>query len=625
MREDDDIAGLSGIVSHNDIRHGKVVAAKALAVPGLSQGSKKYVMRYLILCCLILSMSAPLKSRFESKEPTSFTIEKNRAVLLELPFDDQQDFMDASHGFIGTDENLVIRASQDKWIVWDLHTYGFITGDQEDKSVNPSLWRQARLNMNHGLFRVAERIYQVRGYDLSNMDIIEGNSGLIIVDPLFSKETAHAALNLYFKYRPKKPVVAVIYTHSHADHYGGVKGVVKEADVKSKKVSIYAPKDFLEAAVSENIYAGNAMARRAQYQYGPLLPRGVKGQLDAGLGKNLSMGEVTLIPPTHEISQTGEKITIDGVEIIFQMAPDTEAPSEMILYFPQFKALCIAEDATHTIHNLYTLRGAKVRDAMAWWKTLNQSVELFGDNVEVLFGQHHWPIWGKAKIIDFLESQRDLYKYLNDQTLHLLNNGHTMNEVGRLLTLPKSLARKWFNRGYYGSVSHNAKAVYQRYLGWYDSNPSHLNPLLPTASSKKYVEYMGGADAVIEKASEDFNKGEYIWVAEAMNHVVFADPTNERARHLEADALEQLGYQQENATWRNEYLMGAYELRNGVKTVGPTTVSKDSVRAMPLDMYLDYLGICLNAKKAEDKTMAINLHISDTQQDYVLKLPKIPC
>ena len=554
------------------------------------------------------------------KAPTPLTEQKNTKILSQLPFADDTDFLDAKRGFIATDENLIIKDAKDGHIIWDLSPYDFIKGDQVPLSINPSLWRQAKLNMNNGLFKVTDNIYQVRGYDMSNMSIIESKTGIIIIDPLLSKETAKAALALYFKNRPKKAVKAVIYTHSHVDHYGGVKGVINEKDVKAGTVKIFAPKDFLKEAISENVYAGNAMARRAMYQYGPLLPRGATGQIDAGLGKTASLGEVTLIPPTDIITKDGETRKIDGVEIIFQMAAHTEAPAEFILYFPEYKALCIAEDATHTMHNLYTLRGAQVRDATAWWKTLNQSIERFGEKTQVIFGQHHWPIWENARIIDFLSSQRDLYKYINDQTLRLLNQGHTMTEVGNMLELPKSLSDKWFNRGYYGSVSHNAKAVYQRYLGWYDSNPSNLDPLMPADSAKKYVEYMGGADAVIKKAREDFNKGQYRWVAHVMNQVVFADPTNKKARELEADALEQLGYAQENPTWRNEYLMGAFELRNGVDPKGMVVASPDTIRAMPLDMYFDYLGLCLDGKKAEGKNITINLHISDTKQDYVLKL-----
>ncbi|MBV8802361.1 MAG: MBL fold metallo-hydrolase, partial [Gammaproteobacteria bacterium] len=371
-------------------------------------------MRFFYIWIFFLISSLGFASSPTPKEPTSFTLEKNTNSAKQLPFTDKKDFDDAKKGFIATMPNLLIK-KEDGQIVWDLSPYHFIQGDKAPNTIHPSLWRQASINMNNGLFKVTDRIYQVRGYDLSNMDIIEGNTGLIIIDPLISKETAKAALDLYYQHRPKKPVIAVIYTHSHVDHYGGVKGVVNEEDVNNGKVKIYAPKGFLEAAISENVYAGNAMSRRSLYQYGPILPRDPKGQVDAGLGKTTSLGEVTLIPPTDEISQTGETKSIDGIEIIFQMAPHTEAPTEMIMFFPQFHALCAAEDATHTLHNLYTLRGAEVRDAAAWWKTLNKTIVLFGDKTNVVFAQHHWPMWDNPRIIAFLKNQRDLYKFIHDQ------------------------------------------------------------------------------------------------------------------------------------------------------------------------------------------------------------------
>lgn len=554
------------------------------------------------------------------KEASQFTKDKNQAILKELPFNNKKDFEDAQHNFISNTPNLQITDNAGR-IIWSMKDYSFLSREQAPDTVNPSLWRQAQLNMNYGLYNVKDNIYQVRGYDLSNINIIEGKSGIIIVDPLISKETARTALELYYQHRPKKPVVAVIYTHSHVDHYGGVRGVTTPEDVASGKVKILAPQGFLEAAVSENVYAGNAMSRRALYMYGALLPKNEKGQVDGALGKTTSLGEVTLIPPTDLIQKTGEKRVIDGVEMIFHMAPNTEAPAEMLIYFPKQKALCAAEDATHTLHNLYTLRGAQVRDAASWWKTLNDAIEMFASKSDVVFAQHHWPIWGTENIMQYLTKQRDLYKYIHDQTLHLMNQGYTMTEVGNMLKLPKSLSDEWYNRGYYGSVSHNAKAVYQRYLGWYDSNPAHLDKLSPVEAGKRYVEFMGGADAVITKAREYFNKGEYRWVAEVMNHVVFADPSNTAARELEADALEQLGYQTENATWRNEYLMGAYELRHGVpKAPGTQSASPDTLRAMPIDMYLDYMGIRLSSQKAEGKTIVINLNITDKQQKYVLKV-----
>lgn len=559
------------------------------------------------------------ESNGKPKTASQFTKDKNHAVLSELPFTNKNDFEDAKNNFIANTPDLEIKNANNH-IVWSLKNYAFLSA-QVPATVNPSLWREALLNMNYGLYKVTDNIYQVRGYDLSNMDIVEGKTGIIIIDPLISKETAKAALELYYQHRPRKTVLAVIYTHSHVDHYGGVRGVVTPEDVARGKVKIIAPQGFLEAAVSENVYAGNAMSRRAIYMYGALLPKGEKGQVDGALGKTVSLGEVTLIPPTDIITKTNERRVIDGVEMTFYMAPNTEAPAEMLIYFPKERALCMAEDATHTLHNLYTLRGAQVRDAAAWWKTLNGAIEAYASRSDVVFAQHHWPMWGTENIIKFLSDQRDLYKYIHDQTLHLMNQGYTMTEVGNMLKLPSSLANEWYNRGYYGSVSHDAKAVYQRYLGWYDSNPANLDKLSPVESSKHYVEFMGGANEVIKKAREYYNKGEYRWVAEVMNHVVFADPNNMEARYLEADAFEQLGYQSENATWRNEYLMGAYELRNGVpKFAGTETASADTLRAMPVDMYLDYMGIRLDAKKADGKKFIINLNFADKKQQYVLKV-----
>ncbi len=585
----------------------------------------KVLFHSLLLTVLIANANEVIPSTntpeaLNAKEASSFTQEKNQSVLSELPFNNKKDFEDAQNNFISKTPNLMIKNSSGR-VVWSMKDYEFLSSNKAPDTVNPSLWRQAQLNMNYGLYQIKDNIYQVRGYDLSNINIIETKTGIIIVDPLISKETAEAALELYYQKRPKKPVIAVIYTHSHVDHYGGVRGVTTPEAVAQGKVKIIAPQGFLEAAISENVYAGNAMSRRATYMYGALLGKNEKGQVDGALGKTTSLGEVTLILPTDLIQKTGEKRVIDGVEMIFHMAPNTEAPAEMLIYFPKQRALCAAEDATHTLHNLYTLRGAEVRDAASWWKTLNNAIELYASKSDVIFAQHHWPIWGTDNIMQYLSKQRDLYKYIHDQTLNLMNQGYTMTEVGNMLKLPESLSNEWYNRGYYGSVSHNAKAVYQRYLGWYDSNPAHLNPLSPVEAAKHYVEFMGGADAVINKAREYFNKGEYRWVAEVMNHVVFSDPNNTTARALEADALEQLGYQTENATWRNEYLMGAYELRHGVpQSPGTESASPDTLRAMPMEMFLDYLGIRLNSQKAENKKIQINLNLTDKKQQYILKI-----
>lgn len=556
-------------------------------------------------------------------EPSSFTQDLNREVLKKLPFDNQDDFEEASKGFIAPlPDNGIIKNDKGE-IVWNLSAYDFVD-DKSDKvpdSANPSLWRQLKLLRKAGLFKVVDGIYQVRSADLSNMTIIEGKTGIIIIDPLISRETAKAALDLYFANRPKKEIKAVIYTHSHVDHFGGVKGVVTQADVDAGKVQIIAPEGFTEAALSENILAGNVMSRRAMYMYGSLLKPGVDGQLSAGLGLTTSSGETTLILPTYFVKKTGEELTVDGVKIVFLMAPGSEAPSEMLFFFPEFKALAAAEDATHTMHNLYTLRGAKVRDAKAWASYLNQAIEMFGPETEVVFAQHHWPKWGNARVIDFIEKQRDLYKYMHDQSLRLANQGYNMVDLAENLKLPDSLAKEWYNRGYYGSLNHNTKSVYNFYLGWFSGNPSTLHPLATVEASKKEVEYMGGADAILEKAKKDYDQGNYRWAAQVLNYVVFAEPSNTQAKKLLADTLEQLGYQSENGTWRNFYLTGAMELRNGVHPVAAANAaSPDMISAMPIESFFDYLAIKLNGLKAAENPMSINLEIPDQNQKFNLQI-----
>jgi alkyl sulfatase BDS1-like metallo-beta-lactamase superfamily hydrolase len=574
------------------------------------------------IACAALAALSLLSSSASAQSPadaTPATAKANQAVLQALPFANRQDFEDAQRGLVARWPGGVVKAA-DGHVVWNLNTYAFIAGEAPP-TVNPSLWRQALLNMDNGLYKVTDRIYQVRGMDLSNMTIVEGDRGIIVIDPLISTEVAKASLDLYREHRGNRPVVAVIYTHSHIDHYGGVKGVVSEADVRSGKVRVLAPEGFLEHAVSENVYAGNAMSRRATYMYGALLPRSARGQVDAGLGKTTSLGTVTLIPPTDIIRKTGEKRTIDGVDIVFQMAPGTEAPAEMLFYFPQMRALCAAEDMTHTLHNLYTLRGAEVRDAQKWWQAIDYAIHAFGGRTDVIFASHHWPMWGQARISTFMHKQRNLYKYLLDQTLRLINHGLTMNEVAEQVRLPRSLADEWYNRGYYGTVSHDVKAIYQKYIGWYDGNPAHLHPLPPVETAKRYVEYMGGGKAVVERARASYAKGEYRWVAQVLSDVVLAEPDNVEARALEADALEQLGYQAESGPWRCEYLMGAYELRNGVPAShGQGSSSADVLSALTLPMYFDYMGIRLNGPKAEGKHIVLNWRFTDSGEKVALEL-----
>lgn len=574
------------------------------------------------MVCLIVAPSSFCADKdLSPKEAEPATKAANAKVRQELPFSDMNDFIDAQRGFIATLPEGIIRTSTGR-VVWDLTAYGFLSAEEVPPTVNPSLWRQAVLNMNNGLFKVTEGIYQVRGFDLSSMMIVEGFSGIILIDPMSSAETAKAALDLYREHRGDRPVKAVIYTHSHVDHYAGVKGVASDDDAKAGRVKIVAPDGFLDAVISENVFAGTAMGRRSMYHVGATLPRGPRGQVDNGLGKGNSTGQMTLIAPQEEnvIKAPIEVRSIDGVEMWFMLAPETEAPAEMLIWFPGMKALCAAEDMNHLHHNLLTLRGAEVRNARKWWKVINQALDQFSGGTDVMFFAHTWPVWGQENIVNFMKKQRDLYKYVHDQSLHLLNQGYTMVEISEKLKLPRSLSQEWFNRDYYGTVIHNTKAVYQRYLGWYDSNPANLHTLPPEEAAKKYLEYMGSAQAVIAKARQEFKKGEYRWVAQIMNHVVFAEPGNQEAKELQADALEQLGYQAESSLWRNNYLMGAQELRKGVGDKPPTGGSADLQKAMTIDLYFDYMGILLNGPKAEGRYIVLNWDFTDTGERYVLTL-----
>jgi alkyl sulfatase BDS1-like metallo-beta-lactamase superfamily hydrolase len=561
--------------------------------------------------------ASPILAQSKDAEPATRAV--NDIFAKSLPFSDRADFDDARRGFIATLPDGVIAGPGAK-PAFDTKLYAFLQNDEVPATVNPSLWRQAQINAVNGLFKVTDRVYQVRGLDISNLTIIEADNGLILIDPLLSNETSKAALDLYLANRPVKPVIAVIYSHSHADHFGGGKGVMSEQDAASGKVKVIAPDGFMEHAVAENVIAGNAMSRRAQYQFGSALPVGERAQVDTGLGKALSKGTISLIPPNDLIKQAYETRSIDGVEIEFHLVPGSEAPSEMIMYFPQFKLLDMAEDATHNMHNLYTLRGAEIRDGRLWSKYIGETIQRYGDNTDVVVAQHHWPMWGNERIVGFLKKQRDLYKFIHDQTVRLLNEGLTPTEIAEQLKLPPSLANEWFSRGYYGTLRHNAKAVYQFYLGWYDANPADLDPLPRVEAARKQVEYMGGADAVLKRAREDFKTGQYRWVASVTSQVVFADPANKEARELGADALEQLGYQSEAATWRNAYLLGAAELRRGVPKASPSTASADLLKGVSIDLAFDVLGVRLNAARAEGKTIVINWTFSDLNQTYVMNL-----
>ena len=552
------------------------------------------------------------------KPATEKTIAANAAVASTLPFDDQRDEDFASRGFIATMADPVVTGADGR-VVWDFSAYDFLK-QPAPPTVNPSLWRTAAILARHGLFKVSDHIYQVRGFDISNITFIEGETGWIVIDPLLSTEMASAAYDLISSKIGLKPIHAVIYTHSHVDHYGGVRGVVDQADVDAGKVKIIAPEGFTEHAVSENVIAGNAMGRRATFMFGTLLPKGPEGQLSTGIGPALSTGTVTLIPPTDSIAETGQTMVIDGVTLEFQLTPGTEAPAEMNIFLPQWNALCLAENANGSMHNVLTLRGALVRDAKAWADYLGESARLFADRTDVMFTSHFWPRWGRDEIKDYITKHRDAYRFLHNETVRLMNEGYTGEEIAERIALPPVLAREWYNKGYYGTMSHNSKAVYQRYMGWYDGNPSSLNPLPPEAAAKHYVEAFGGADAVVEKARVSFAAGDYRWVVEILKHVVFAEPDHAAARELLADAYEQMGYQAESAPWRNIYLSGAAELRTNERVPLPRSVAIDTVRAMETPLLFDLMAVMIDPEKAEGKTLTVNMVFPEREEAFALTL-----
>ena len=559
----------------------------------------------------------------EGKEPSSHTLELRKKLKATLPFEDSRDFAEAKKGFIAAPPFKKIMADAGH-VAWDMESYEFLLEDKDYSSIHPSLRRQAVLNMAYGLYEVVPgRIYQVRGFDLANISFIKGDTGWIVFDPLTAQETARAALEFINEKLGKRPVVAVVYSHSHGDHFGGVHGVVNDADVRSGKVPIIAPVGFMQHAISENVYAGNAMSRRLQYQYGALVPRNPYGHVDQAIGKNIAAGNTGLIAPTRIVTKDFEEITIDGVKMVFQNTPNTEAPAEMNTWFPQFKAFWGAENITGTVHNIYTLRGALVRDALRWSKYINAALYHFGQDAEVMFASHSWPRFGNDRIQEVLRAQRDIYAHLNNQVLHFANQGVTINQIHNVYAPPQKLQQQWAARSYHGSEMHNSRGVINRYLGFWDANPATLIPLSPEDSAPLYVEMMGGAPKIMAKGKELFEKGKYLHATEILNKLVYAEPKNKEAKKLLADTFEQLGYQMESPSVRNSFLAAALELRSGFpEGVPPTVGGPDLIRAMPTEMLLDFIAIRMDSRKAEKMNLqfVFNLITPDTGQKFVVEL-----
>ena len=552
------------------------------------------------------------------KPASAHTAARNREAAAALPSDDTIEQEEALRGLVGEVEAPRIESESGRK-VWEMESYGFLEGDSPE-TVHPGLWRLAKLTRVAGLFELAPGYYQLRGFDLSNMHVVEGESGIVVIDPLVSSEASAAALALYRCHRGERPVTGLLYTHSHVDHFGGARGVVTEEEIDERGIPVLAPAGFLHHAVSENVFAGTAMGRRAGYMYGALLDRGADGQVGSGLGMTTSLGTLTLIPPDREVGETGQEETIDGVRMRFQLTPGTEAPAEMNVFFPASRVLCIADNLARSMHNILTPRGALVRDPRVWAHYLDEAIELFGQEAEVMFSGHHWPAWGSARIVELLEKQRDLYSYLHDQTLRLLNKGLTGPEIAEQLEPPPGLVSEWHCREYYGSTSHNAKAIYQRYMGWFDGNPAHLWEHEPVGRGRRYVEALGGAEKTLAAVRAAFEAGDYRWAAELGNHLVFADPSNGEARELQADALEQLGYGAENATWRNFFLMGAKELREGVSGTPTATAPRDIVANLSVPQLLDAMAIRLDGPRAGSAEIRIDWVVVDPDSEHALTL-----
>ncbi|MGL4367939.1 MAG: alkyl/aryl-sulfatase [Brevinemataceae bacterium] len=571
-------------------------------------------MRTILLCFLsFILLSCSAGTNKNRKDATQHTKDYQNKVLKSVPFDNITDFENANKGFIANSDGNI--------------SFEFISNQSSPDTVNPSLWRQAQLNNISGLFEVTPGIYQVRGFDLANITFIRGSRGWIIVDPLTSIESARKAVELFRKHKGNDPITGVILTHSHLDHFGGIKGVVSNENMSG--VAIVAPEHFFEEAISENLLAGNVMGRRASYMYGNLLSKDEKGTIDAGLGKGIPVGNPSILRPTQIISKDYQKYTIDGIEFEFLMAQNTEAPAEFMFYIPKYRAASSAEVINHTLHNLSTLRGAKTRNSLLWTESIEKTKQFFNNKVDVLFGSHHWPTWGQENIDEFLNNHGDLYRYIHDQTLRFANMGYTVLEIPEKIQIPKSLSQEFYNRGYYGSINHDIKAVYDFYFGaWWDGNPANLYKHQPEEVAKRYIDFMGGENKVVRMAQKSYSQGDYRWVVEVLNHVIFANPKNQKARNLSADAMEQLGYQSESAVWRAYFLTGALELRNGVQDLPtPKTSSSDMIQSLPISEFFKYLAVRLNPEKADNKNIVVKLVIDNNSylvqvENSVLKFRK---
>lgn len=587
----------------------------------------------LIMFCLVSCNGKNLNLSTEPKDASDYTVKINSAVYDLLNFDDKSEAEFATRGLIDAPEVLELKDENGE-VVWSQKAYSFLHDyEKAPDTVNPSLWENTKNNHVYGLFEVIDGIYQVRGYDMANLTVIKGDTGWIVFDTLMSVECSKAAMQLIEKNLGSYPVKAVVISHPHGDHFGGIKGIIStdqvadrnlpiDEQITSGKVPIIVPEGFTEHAISENVYAGKAMTRRANYQYGVLLEPGVKGRMSIGIGMGQTTGTVTFILPTYEITKTGETLVIDGVEMEFQLTPGTEAPAEMNTWFPEKKALWLAENCTGTLHNLYTLRGAEVRDGAAWAKYIVEAITRYGKDTEVVFQSHNWPHWGNDVVLEYMMNNALIYKFINDQVLTYINQGYTSNEIAEMIKLPAELEKVWYTRQYYGTVKHNAKAVYQKFMGWYDANPVNLNPLTPSDSAKKWVEYLGDVDKVLQMAKEDFEKGEYQWVAEVTNTIIFADPDNTDAKLLCADALEQLGYQAESGTWRNAYLTAALELRHGNMAAQVSQMKTDGSANMEMtpNMLFDYMSILLDKSGLSDHDFLINITLLDLKEKYLLQV-----